>query len=188
MGLVGNRGTMMAHEATDESQLSELTGMKRYHPPITTRARTGSSAIRPTFVELRQAVEGHAVVHLVLEPGRPVQLDDAWITAGQLITTNDPNVIPQATLDRATLIFASRKHAPSWAAERGPLVELGDVLRGEHPGRASDDEIIVFISAPALGFVDVATAWWCFQTAKARGLGIEVPLVDTTPVESASGL
>jgi len=188
IGLVGNRGVMMAHEATDESQLRELSGMKRYHPPLTNQVMRGSSAIRPTFVELREAVQGHVVVHLIFEPGRMVPIEDAWISPGQLITTNDPSAIPEATLDRATLIYASRKHAPAWAAERGPVVELGDVLKGEHPGRTSADEIIVFISAPDLGFVDVATAWWCYQTARSRGLGVEVPLVDAAPVDAVSGL
>jgi len=36
---------------------------------------------------------------------------------------------------------------------------------------------MLFVSAQDLGFVDVATAWWAFQSARALGLGFETPLL-----------
>jgi ornithine cyclodeaminase/alanine dehydrogenase-like protein (mu-crystallin family) len=73
-------------------------------------------------------------------------------------------------------------------AEAGPVVELGDVMRGEHPGRTSEDEVAGFVSPPDLGFVDGATAWWCYQPARQLGVGVDVPLVSREPLDEAAAL
>jgi ornithine cyclodeaminase/alanine dehydrogenase-like protein (mu-crystallin family) len=187
MGLVGNRGVMMAHEASDPEQLAELSGIRRYHPPAGGRAGATSRqpGRRATFSGLREAVEGHAVVHLILEPDRPVYIEDAWASPGQLITTTDLGAIAPETLARATVIHASRRHAPR---DAGEVVELGDVMRGDHPGRTSGEQIIVFVAPLGMGFVDVATGWWGFQQAQARGFGVEVPLVSENQVDEEAGL
>ncbi len=63
-------------------------------------------------------------------------------------------------------------------AERGIgpdhiLAELGELLVGSHPGRRSDDELTVFESL-GLAVEDLAAAALCVQTARERGIGVEV--------------
>jgi ornithine cyclodeaminase/alanine dehydrogenase-like protein (mu-crystallin family) len=53
--------------------------------------------------------------------------------------------------------------------------ELGEIVAGTTPGRESDDEAIVF-DATGTAFQDVAAATLVVETARARGLGLEVAL------------
>jgi ornithine cyclodeaminase len=53
------------------------------------------------------------------------------------------------------------------------VAELGEVVVGRKPGRASDDEITVFHESQG-GFGDVAFAAWVYSEARKRGLGKEL--------------
>ena len=134
------------------------------------------------------ATRGAGIVIIAPEEMGRGRVRDAWVAPSTLIATSDPDAVEPATRVRATVIHASRRHAPAWAAQEGPIVELGDVIRGEHPGRAREDEIFVFVSPPGIGFYDVVTAWWCYGVAKQQGLGVEVPLVSSEPLDEAAGL
>jgi ornithine cyclodeaminase/alanine dehydrogenase-like protein (mu-crystallin family) len=48
--------------------------------------------------------------------------------------------------------------------------ELGEVIAGIRPGRASDDQITIF-GAVGLAFQDLAAAWLVYEAAKAQGRG-----------------
>ena len=54
-------------------------------------------------------------------------------------------------------------------------VELGEVVTGAKPGRASDDEITLFKSV-GVAIEDVAVASYVYQTAKEKGLGLDLAL------------
>lgn len=54
------------------------------------------------------------------------------------------------------------------------LAELGELLVGAHPGRRSDDELTVFESL-GLAAEDLAAATLCVESARERGIGVEVP-------------
>ncbi|CAM5549149.1 hypothetical protein [Streptomyces aurantiogriseus] len=53
------------------------------------------------------------------------------------------------------------------------VLELGHVLTGGATGRASDDDIVTYISA-GLGVQDAAAAWSVYQQAEAQGVGRSV--------------
>lgn len=53
--------------------------------------------------------------------------------------------------------------------------ELGELLLGQHPGRARDDEITLFKSL-GIAVEDLAAAQLCIARARERGVGIEVSL------------
>ncbi|MER5512006.1 NAD(P)-binding domain-containing protein [Streptomyces sp. NPDC002766] len=65
------------------------------------------------------------------------------------------------------------------AAAAGPV--LGEVLRGEHPGRRSAEERTVY--APVgLPWQDLALAWLAYRRAERDGAGQRVDLLAETPV------
>lgn len=55
------------------------------------------------------------------------------------------------------------------------LVNIGDVALGTKPGRTSDDQIIVF-SVGGMPIEDIAWGSEVYRTAKAKGIGVELPL------------
>ncbi len=55
------------------------------------------------------------------------------------------------------------------------LVNIGDVALGTKPGRTSDDQIIVF-SVGGMPIEDIAWGSEVYRTAKAQGIGVELPL------------
>jgi len=54
--------------------------------------------------------------------------------------------------------------------------ELGEVLAGTRPGRATADDVTVF-GGVGLAFQDVVAAWLVYGAARARGVGREVDLL-----------
>lgn len=71
--------------------------------------------------------------------------------------------LPAAVLERARRICDAPAAAPAWA---GPFhAELGEVLRGDVPGRRTPEELTVFVSVgPA--FLDLLAAWHVYESAR----------------------
>ena len=57
------------------------------------------------------------------------------------------------------------------------VLHIGDVALGRAPGRTSDDQIIVY-SVGGMPIEDVAWATEVYANAKAKGIGVELPLWD----------
>ncbi|MFB4290218.1 ornithine cyclodeaminase family protein [Nonomuraea sp. ATR24] len=55
---------------------------------------------------------------------------------------------------------------------------LGEILRGEHPGR-TDPEARTVYAPVGLPWQDLALSWLAYQEAGRRGIGLEVDLLDT---------
>jgi ornithine cyclodeaminase/alanine dehydrogenase-like protein (mu-crystallin family) len=55
------------------------------------------------------------------------------------------------------------------------VTELKDVVSGTKPGRRSDEEVTLFTSV-GTGAQDVAMAAFVLQQAKARGIGLDLPI------------
>jgi len=55
----------------------------------------------------------------------------------------------------------------------GDLVAIGEVVRGRHPGRSSDDEILLFHSM-GLGIQDAWAAWAAYHGTLESGIGTTV--------------
>ena len=54
------------------------------------------------------------------------------------------------------------------------IIELGLILTGNHPGRASDHDITFFYHAGGLGVCDMPVAALLYRKAKEAGLGTEI--------------
>ncbi|HVB13364.1 MAG TPA: ornithine cyclodeaminase family protein [Candidatus Dormibacteraeota bacterium] len=135
-----------------------------------------------SFSSFEAAVRGaHVVLCCTDSPDPVVRL--SWLSQGaHLVSVGTGPEVDEYTLREAHLFVewrgAVRSPPPAGAAELQGLnpeavTELGEVLAGTQPGRLSADEVTVFKST-GLGVEDAAVARVVYDSAKSRGLGVEV--------------
>ena len=61
--------------------------------------------------------------------------------------------------------------------KREDIIDIADIITGKHPGRESDDEIIVY-SVGGMPVEDIAWGGTIYRNALEQGIGIELPLWD----------
>ncbi len=140
----------------------------------------------------REAVDGADVVIAATSSHEPV-LEHGWLTAGAHVnaigaSTPSARELDVETVAAAALFCDSRESLRNEAGEfilaieQGAIsgeehirAELGEVLAGLRPGRASDDELTVFRSL-GVAVEDLAAARLAVQTARQLGIGAEVEL------------
>jgi ornithine cyclodeaminase/alanine dehydrogenase-like protein (mu-crystallin family) len=137
------------------------------------------------------AVRDADVVVTVTSAREPVVERD-WLKQGAHITAAGSSIPTTRELDSRTMadasLFVDRREStlneagdylfPMREGLIGPehiAAELGEVLVGAHPGRASDDELTVFKSL-GLAVEDLAAAEHVLRRAEAEGVGSVVPL------------
>jgi ornithine cyclodeaminase len=113
-------------------------------------------------------------------------LQREWLTAGTHVNAVGSSIPTVRELDSATMaaasLFVDRRE--SAVNEAGDLLlagldgghiraEVGEVLIGAHPGRASSDELTVFKSL-GLAVEDLAAAELIVRKAREQGMGVEV--------------
>lgn len=97
------------------------------------------------------------------------ELSEAAIRKCELITVDSvPTALAEAG-DLLPLLEKGRLHSRQ-------LVELGEVIVGRHPGRASAEQITLFESQ-GMAIQDLAIALRVLAAAQAAGVGREIPLV-----------
>jgi ornithine cyclodeaminase/alanine dehydrogenase-like protein (mu-crystallin family) len=115
----------------------------------------------------QQAIEGADIVLAATDSQTPV-LDGKWLATGALVCSVGAPRPTMRELDDATIARAGRQiYVESREAalkESGDVIaaghveaELGQVLNGAHPGRQSDEEIIIFKSL-GMAVQDIAAA------------------------------
>jgi len=191
--------TMLGAGVQARSHLVALAGVRpwdevRVYAPTTAHAE----ALRETRADIvvagsaRDAVEGADAVVVATSARRPV-LEHAWLAPGahvNAVGASSPTTweIEPATVAASALFCDSRESVRNEAGEFRLAVEegliageehiraeLGEVVAGVHPGRASDDELTLFRSL-GLGVEDLAAAQVAVQNARRQGLGTEVEL------------
>jgi ornithine cyclodeaminase/alanine dehydrogenase-like protein (mu-crystallin family) len=135
------------------------------------------------------AVRGADVVVVATSSASPV-LKHEWLGPGVHVnaigaSTPRAHEIEPETFAAATVFADSRESVHNEAGEyrlareRGlsaeVAAELGEVLTGMHPGRATDTELTVFRSL-GIAVEDLAAARLAVATATERGIGTEVAL------------
>lgn len=136
-----------------------------------------------------EAVRGVDVVvpaTMAAEPFIPA----AWLGRGTLVISVSSLDLAVDAIESGDLVVAddvahetghaSRPLARAEAAgllDRDAVVPLGAILAGAHPGRTSDDELVV-VSPVGMGIEDVAWATHVFRRAEELGLGSEQRLWD----------
>jgi alanine dehydrogenase len=154
--------------------------------------------------ERRDAVAGCQIVTCATAAMEPC-FDGSWLEPGTHVTaitspdgTATRRELDETTFDRAArVVVLSREqvhHDKQFdilgPVERGlmeweDIRELGELLLGEAPGRASEDDITVFANNTGMGVQFAAVCARALQLAEERGLGHVVPtdwfLEETSP-------
>lgn len=139
--------------------------------------------------DLRAAIARADIVTTVTGASRPL-FEGGWLAEGTHVNAVGSNFASKQEIDPATLERADRVVADDIEVARtecgdlllcpgfdwARLQALSAVVAGQVPGRGSDREITVFESQ-GLGLEDLAMAHVLIRQARARGEGIEIPLV-----------
>ena len=146
--------------------------------------------IKP-MVDVGKVIKGADIVVTVTTARGPIVMDE-WISDGMHINAIGADAPGKQELDpeilkRAKIVVDDLKQALHSGEVNVPLsegiiargdiyAELGEVITGKKPGRASRDEITIFDST-GLAIQDIATDWKVYQKAKKMGKGREVELL-----------
>ncbi len=146
-----------------------------------------AEAADATAVEdFENAVRGADVVCLCTNASEPV-IDTTWVSPGTHITSVGANrqggEVDDATVRSALIVVESRvalapPPAGAYELQRlGPrdVVELGEILTGDHPGRTSRDQITLYKSM-GHAMEDAVAAKIVYDRALEAGVGTRVSL------------
>jgi ornithine cyclodeaminase/thiomorpholine-carboxylate dehydrogenase len=134
--------------------------------------------------DVEAAVRTADVVCLTTSSATAV-IDADWIRAGTHVTSvgfaPPGSEVPPDLIERARICVETRNAfspAPVGCAElagrdSSAAVELGEVLAGSKPGRTADDQITLYKSM-GNAMEDMVVANLVYETAVARGIGIEL--------------
>jgi ornithine cyclodeaminase len=136
------------------------------------------------------AVRGADVVLTVTSAREPI-VERGWLAPGTHVNAVGSSIPTARELDSATIaaaaLFVDRRE--STVNESGEYLraveeegigpdhiraELGEVLVGSAEGRASDEELTVFVSL-GLAVEDLAAAEYLYRRARSEGVGAVVP-------------
>lgn len=193
---------LMVRPQIEEVRVYSPTPGNREKFAATWSERTGRRIV--AVDEPRGAVEGCRIVTCATAAMDPC-FEGAWLEPGTHVTaitspdgTATRRELDDATFDRADrVVVLSREqvhHDKQYdilgPVERGRMAwddihELGDILAGRAPGRASADEITIFANNTGMGLQFAAVCARALALAQERGLGHEVPtdwlLEETSP-------
>jgi ornithine cyclodeaminase/alanine dehydrogenase-like protein (mu-crystallin family) len=142
----------------------------------------------------REVVRGADIVMSATSSSEPV-VHGAWLEPGQFVVTiaNTDGVHRRSEADAETMIRSdlivlnSRETAVAnqqrelldlideGAVSWEKVTEIGAVLIGEHPGRASDQQLIYYKSNTGVGIQFAAAGALIYQACKRQGRGHEIP-------------
>jgi ornithine cyclodeaminase len=142
-----------------------------------------------------EAVRDSDIVLTITSANEPI-LDGAWLAPGTFVcgvgaTGPKRRELDDEAVGRASVVVV--EHMRTALDECGELIhaveagglrwdgvsELKDIVSGAKPGRRSDDEVTLFTSV-GTGAEDVAMAAFVLKAAKAKGVGVELPIPPPT--------
>ncbi len=140
-----------------------------------------------------EAVRGADIVNVITKAAAPV-LAGAWLEPGQHVNAAGSNALTRRELDTAAVqrcarvVVDSRGTARNECGDLLPLVEsglldwdalpeLGEVIVGRAAGRSARDEITLYESH-GMGIQDLYTGKYVLDTARQKGIGVDLPIGD----------
>ena len=135
------------------------------------------------------------IVLTITSANEPI-LDGTWLAPGTFVCGVGATGPKRRELDDEAVSLASTvvvEHLRTARDECGELIhaitehrlhwdgvhELKDIVSGATPGRKHDDDITLFTSV-GTGAEDVAMAAFVLKAAKAKGMGLELPIPPPT--------
>jgi ornithine cyclodeaminase/thiomorpholine-carboxylate dehydrogenase len=180
-------GGVQAHDHVrllmDIAHLDEIRVVARRADAAKSIARAFPRARVATDIEA--AVRDADIICLTTSSPTPV-IEDAWVKAGAHVTSvgfaPPGSEVPMALIERARICVETRNAfsaAPVGCAELagrdpGSAVELGEVLAATKVGRTSADDVTLYKSM-GNAMEDMVVANLVYETALARGVGVELP-------------
>ena len=157
-----------------------------------TMARKLNVNVRPVHSEAH-ALDGAQIVNVMTRSDQPM-FDGNLLQPGQHINAAGSNALDRREIDLATIkrcdaiVVDSREVAKGECGDLLPAIEqgllywentadLGEVLLGHKPGRTADAQITLFESH-GMAMQDVYAGSYVLDTARARGIGIDLPFGD----------
>ena len=142
-----------------------------------------------------EAVRDSDIVLTITSANEPI-LDGTWLARGTFVCGVGATGPKRRELDDEAVSLASVvvvEHLRTARDECGELIhaiaehrlhwdgvhELKDIVSGATPGRKHDDDITLFTSV-GTGAEDVAMAAFVLKAAKAKGIGLELPIPPPT--------
>jgi len=142
----------------------------------------------------REVVEGADIVMCATSASEPV-FDGATLEPGQLVVTiaNTDGVhrrteADSTTMERCDLLVLNSRDTLISNDQRelldlvdacrvgwNKIVELGQIIAGNHPGRSGDEQIIYYKSNTGVGVQFAAAGALIYEACRREGLGNEVP-------------
>lgn len=110
---------------------------------------------------------GHTIVAAGINNWMKAEIDPAVAAMADLIVVDD---IDDARIESGELMQAAELGLFSWDR----AVHLHDIIGGVHPGRTSEEQIIL-CELQGIGIEDVAVAAEVYTRARHAGLGLELP-------------
>jgi ornithine cyclodeaminase/alanine dehydrogenase-like protein (mu-crystallin family) len=131
----------------------------------------------------RQAVEGSDLIAVTSSSRAPV-LEADWVRRGACVISIASGQLPPDLVAQARLTVSARDEVVGSEARREPyasmiaagelsagrVVEMGEIILGEVPGRVRDDEIVLH-EMPGLSFWDAAILGWAYDWAVRNDAG-----------------
>lgn len=193
LGLLGAGVQARTQLLALERTLPALEEIRIYDPDREKAERlagaSGDGPSRRVVASAEEAVCGCDVVVPVTMAPEPF-IPAAWLEPGAVAISVssldfDIDTVPAADLLVADDVEHEVAHAPRLFAraeaagilDREAVVSLGAIVAGDHPGRGSDDDLVV-VSPIGLAIEDVAWAAHVFRRAEELGLGTEQTLWD----------
>ena len=199
MGLLGS-GEQAKTQLLAACAVRAIEKVKVYSPTRRNRERFAEEMTEKAGVEIvpvksaEEAVRGSDVATAATNTVEPV-IKGEWLKEGCHVTSivGGDGFLPRKELDdevirRSGLIVVGFKkqifldHQAEFAErlERGlvrseDLHELGELLHGQCPGRRDEREITLFKNNTGMGIQFAATARKIYETARAKGIGTELP-------------
>lgn len=125
----------------------------------------GQTVISIVGSNIQLVESGHA-------PSRRREVDDTTVERADLLTTNS---IEQAIeYEQGDFYLPEKRGLIEW----DDIVPIRDIVAGEHQGRNSDDEIVLYKNNCGEGIADVALATRTWEAVVEQDLGTEIDVFD----------
>lgn len=192
LGMVGagHQSTFQLRAALEQRDFEKVVGWNLQAPDLDKLAEIAAEHGLPFEAVEREALAGEADVIISITSAQEPLIMKDWVKPGTHIACmgtdtkgkqeSDPALVAAATVFTdeiaQSITIGEAQHAvAAGLLAQSEITPIGDVINGDHKGRASDEEITLF-DGTGVGLQDLAVASAAAKLAKERGLAQEIEL------------
>jgi ornithine cyclodeaminase len=186
----GHQSTFQLRAALEQRNFEKVIGWNLHEPDLDRLSEIAKEHKLPFEACSREEVGAQAdVIISITSAHEPLMMKD-WVKPGTHIACMgtdtkgkqevDPELVAAATvftdeIAQAVTIGEAQHAIASGLISESDITPIGDVIKGAHKGRTSEDEITLF-DGTGVGLQDLAVASAAAKLAKEKGLAQEVSL------------